>query len=98
MKYVRFPIAAQLEGGELDGKTIELPVAFRGLDVQKEGEHARAARYRFARRKDDGTLAYEFLEPRGRMRRGAAVIEIAEGVKGAGLGFYPKSPKDNPPF
>lgn len=51
---------------------------------------------RAARR--DGTLAYEFLEPRGALRRGAMVLKVADGMKGTGLGFYPKAPKDNPPF
>lgn len=98
MKYVLDSIRASLEGGEFDGKTIELPIAFRGVDVQREGEYSRAARYRFARRKADGTLAYEFLEPRGALRRGAMVLKVADGMKGTGLGFYPKAPKDNPPF
>lgn len=100
MKYVLDPIKAALEGGDFDGKTIELPIAFRGLDVQREGEYSRAARYRFARRKDDGTLAYEFLEPRGPLRRGATVLKVAEGVRGTGLHYYPatKTDKGKTPF
>lgn len=100
MKYVLDPIKAALEGGDFDGKTIELPHAFRGVDVQKEGEYSQAARYRFARRRSDGTLTYEYVEPRGPLRRGATVVKVAEGVRGAGLRFYPKTklPKDAPPF
>lgn len=99
MNYVLDPIKAALEGGEFDGKTIELPNAFRGVDIQKEGEYSRAARYRFARRRDDGTLAYEFVEPRGPLRRGVTVVKVADGMRAAGLRFYPPAPpKGKDPF
>lgn len=92
MRYSYFPIKATLAGGEFDGKTIELPQAFRGVDVQ-EMKGPRAARYRFAKRQPDGSFVYEFAAPRRELQRGAVVLEVAEDLKAAGLRFYPSGPK-----
>jgi hypothetical protein len=84
------PISAALEGGEFDGKTITLPMAFRGVDVQ-QGE--KAARYRFAARKPDGSYTYAFTSPRRSFHRGAAAMPVGDGVSVVGLRFYPSPPK-----
>jgi hypothetical protein len=89
MRYVPPPISATLEGGDFDGKTITLPQAFRGVDIEKEGK---AARYRFAARKPDGSYTYEFTTSRRRFHVGAAVLPVGEGVRAVGLGFYPSAP------
>lgn len=86
--YSLYPIKAALEGGEFDGKTIELPQAFRGVDVQ-ELKGPRAARYRFARQQPDGSFIYEYAGARRQCHRGAAMLKAAEDLKAAGLGFYP---------
>lgn len=83
------PISATLEGGDFDGKTIELPEAFRGVDIEIEGK---AARYRFAARKPDGSYTYEIATPRRRLHLGAAVLHAGVGVRAVGLGFYPSAP------
>lgn len=92
MRYLSTPpISVTLDGGDFDGKTIELPQAFRGVDVETAGK---AARYRFAARKPDGSYRYEFTTPRRSFHRGAAVLHAGEGVRVVGLGFYPSGPAD----
>lgn len=91
MKYFLDPIKAALAGGDFDGKTIELPMAFRGVDVQ-EVKGPRAARYRYAKRQADGTFIYEYAGPRRQFQRGAVVLKAAEDLNAAGLRFYPAPP------
>lgn len=86
MKYPsRFPISARLDGGELDGKVIELPAAFRGVDVEHRGK---VARYRYGGITPAGHR-YQFKESRWSFRPGAARLDFGNEVTGAGLDFYP---------
>lgn len=84
------PVKATLEGGDFDGKTITLPVAFRGLDIEKGDK---AARYRYAARKPDGSYTYAHTSPRRRLHKGALVFSPGEDLKVMGLLFYPSESK-----
>lgn len=86
MKYPsRYPITAQLEGGEHDGKVIELPAAYKGVDVEQKG---RVARYRYIGVTGAGHT-YTFKSERWGFRPGAARLDFGNDFSGAGLDFYP---------
>jgi hypothetical protein len=80
-----YPVTAQLEGGDFDGKTITLPAAFRGVDVENRGK---IARYRYGGQTAAGHT-YQFKSARRGFRPGAARLDFGDGFTGSGLHFYP---------
>jgi hypothetical protein len=78
-------ITARLQGGDLSGLVIELPSAFRGVDVERKG---RIARYRYGGEGDAGPF-YVYRAARRSFRRGAVRLDVGNGATGVALNFYP---------
>ena len=81
-----YPIKAELKGGDFDGKVIELPAAFRGVDVEQGGK---VARYRYGGRGETNGHVYTFRSSRRGYRPGAVKLDLGNNLVGAGLNFYP---------
>lgn len=83
-------IKARLRGGDMNGLVIELPDAFRGIDVQRG---KKIARYRHGGVDDDGNLFYVHRSDRRSFASGAVRIPVEvpidDEVSVAGLGYYP---------
>lgn len=87
MKYPsKFPITARLKGGDLNGLVIELPTAFRGVDVERG---RKIERFRYGGQDEAGHHFYVFRSKRREFANGAVRLDVGNEAKGAGLGFYP---------
>lgn len=88
MKYnTPYPIKAVLQGGEHDGKVIELPAAFRGVDIEPKAG-GRVARYRYGGRGEVKDHVYTFRSQRRGYSPGAK-LDVSDDLKASGLNFYP---------
>jgi hypothetical protein len=82
------PIVARLQGGDHSGLVIELPDAFRGIDVKRRGK---VARYRYGGVAEAGPF-YVYRSDRRGLPAGATPIPTGtydDDVIVAGLGYYP---------
>jgi hypothetical protein len=83
-------IKARLRGGDMNGLVIELPEAFRGIDVQRG---RKVARYRYGGEDDQANPFYVYRSDRRGFAGGAVRIPVEvpvdDEVTVAGIGYYP---------